>query len=165
METCLAWLKPTWSTFLFRSAHQPDLAALQINFHRSKIDHGPKYAAKATQEFLMTNKLNVLQWLSQSPDPNPTEQLLRYCEGRTSIGSRFQADIICKGCLSNKNYLQWCYFVNAQNNKCHIFKKMFKIEGESMHFDLILCYFKLIVMMYWCQIIKPAKLCPDYYLY
>ncbi len=45
------------------------------------MDNDPKHIAKATQDFLKAKKLNILQWPSQSPDPNPiiehTFQLLK----------------------------------------------------------------------------------------
>ena len=33
----------------------------------------PKHTVKATQEFVKAKKLNILNWLSQSPYLNPTE--------------------------------------------------------------------------------------------
>lgn len=33
----------------------------------------PEHTAKATVEFVKAMKLGILQWLSQSPDLNPTE--------------------------------------------------------------------------------------------
>ncbi len=49
------------------------------------MDNDPKRILKATHDFLKARKLNILQWPSQSPDPNPiiehTLQLLK-TEGR-----------------------------------------------------------------------------------
>lgn len=38
-------------------------------------DNDPKHTAKATQEWLKKNQVNVLEWPSQSPDLNPIENL------------------------------------------------------------------------------------------
>ncbi len=40
-------------------------------------DNNPKHTAKITKEWLRDNSVNVLEWPSQSPDLNPTEQLQR----------------------------------------------------------------------------------------
>ncbi len=40
-------------------------------------DNNPKHTAKITKEWLWDNSVNVLEWRSQSPDLNPTEQLWR----------------------------------------------------------------------------------------
>jgi hypothetical protein len=38
-------------------------------------DNNSKHTAKTTQEWLQDKSLNVLEWLSQSPDLNPIEHL------------------------------------------------------------------------------------------
>ncbi|KAG2463243.1 TCB1 transposase, partial [Polypterus senegalus] len=38
-----------------------------------QMDNDPKHTAKATQEFIKAKKWKILEWPSQSPDPNPTE--------------------------------------------------------------------------------------------
>ena len=38
-----------------------------------QMDNDPKHTAKATKEFFKAKKWNVMQWPSQSPDPNPIE--------------------------------------------------------------------------------------------
>ncbi len=38
-----------------------------------QIDNDPKHTARATLEFLMVKRWNILQWLSQSPDLNLIE--------------------------------------------------------------------------------------------
>ena len=40
-----------------------------------KQDNDPKHTVKASQKWLKDNKVNVLEWLSQSPDLNPIEEL------------------------------------------------------------------------------------------
>ena len=37
------------------------------------MDKDPKHTTKTTQYFLKAKKGNILQWLSESPDLNPTE--------------------------------------------------------------------------------------------
>lgn len=43
-----------------------------------EMDHGPKHTAIATQEFLKAKTWDILQWLRQSPDLSPVEQLFGY---------------------------------------------------------------------------------------
>ena len=49
----------------------------------------PRHKAKvATLEWFKNSKVNILQWLSQSPDQNPTENLWHYSPGPPSNQSR-----------------------------------------------------------------------------
>ncbi len=38
-------------------------------------DNNPKHTSHSTKEWLKKNKVNVLDWLSQSPDLNPIKML------------------------------------------------------------------------------------------
>ncbi len=38
-------------------------------------DNNPKHTSHSTKEWLKKNKVNVLEWLSQSPDLNPIKML------------------------------------------------------------------------------------------
>ncbi len=38
-------------------------------------DNNPKHTSHSTKEWLKENKVNVLEWLSQSPDLNPIKML------------------------------------------------------------------------------------------
>ncbi len=38
-------------------------------------DNNPKHTSHSTKEWLKKNKVNVLEWLSQSPDINPIQML------------------------------------------------------------------------------------------
>ncbi len=38
-------------------------------------DNNPKHTSHSTKEWLKKNKVNVLEWLSQSPDLNPINML------------------------------------------------------------------------------------------
>ncbi len=38
-------------------------------------DNNPKHTSHSTKEWLKKNKINVLEWLSQSPDLNPIKML------------------------------------------------------------------------------------------
>ena len=39
-------------------------------------ENDPEHGSKSTAEGLQTKKIHILEWSSQSPDPNPTEMLL-----------------------------------------------------------------------------------------
>ncbi len=56
------------------SAHiQPNASELIGRRFTVQMDNDPKHTAKATKEFLKGKKWTVMQWPSQSPDPNPIE--------------------------------------------------------------------------------------------
>ncbi len=38
-------------------------------------DNNPKHTSHSTKDWLKKNKVNVLEWLSQSSELNPTEML------------------------------------------------------------------------------------------
>ncbi len=62
-------------------------------------DNDPKYTAKATQEWLEDNSVNVLEWPSQSPDLNPVEHLwrdLKMAVHRKSPSNLTELERICK---------------------------------------------------------------------
>ena len=48
---------------------------LQLGRFIFQQDNDPKHTAKATQKLYKDNKVNVLEWVSQSPDVNPIENL------------------------------------------------------------------------------------------
>ena len=54
-------------------------------------DNDPKHTAKSTKKCLSENNVNVLQWPSQSPDLNPTENLWRF--SKIQIWKRAPANI------------------------------------------------------------------------
>ncbi len=50
----------------------------ELNLKRKGVmqqDNDPKHTSHSTNEWLKKNKVNVLEWPSQSPDPNPNEML------------------------------------------------------------------------------------------
>ncbi len=62
-------------------------------------DNDPKHTAKATQEWLRDNSVNVLEWPIQSPDLNPTEHLwrdLKMAVHRRSPSNLTELERICK---------------------------------------------------------------------
>uniref|UniRef100_A0A8C5LZY6 Tc1-like transposase DDE domain-containing protein n=1 Tax=Leptobrachium leishanense TaxID=445787 RepID=A0A8C5LZY6_9ANUR len=53
-------------------------SARKLNMKRNFIfqhDNDPKHTSKSTKEWLHQKKIRVLEWLSQSPDLNPIENL------------------------------------------------------------------------------------------
>ncbi len=62
-------------------------------------DNDPKHTAKATQEWLKDNSVNVLEWPSQRPDLNPIEHLwrdLKMAVHRQSPFNLTELERICK---------------------------------------------------------------------
>ncbi len=62
-------------------------------------DNDPKHTAKATQEWLRNNSVNVLEWPSQSSDLNPIEHLwrdLKMAVHRRSPSNLTELERICK---------------------------------------------------------------------
>lgn len=53
-------------------------SAAKVSTLTVPMDYDPKYTAKVTRELLKTKNWNVLKWLCQSPDFNPTELLFIY---------------------------------------------------------------------------------------
>ena len=58
------------------------------------MDNDPKHTPKATQELLIAKKWNVLKWLSQSLDLNPSEHDL--------LNTKLKAEKLTK-----KQQLKW----------------------------------------------------------
>ncbi len=48
-------------------------------------DSNPKHTSHSTKEWLKKNKVNVLEWLSQSPDLNPIKMLWKDLRKPTNI--------------------------------------------------------------------------------
>ncbi len=50
-------------------------------------DNNPKHTSNSTKEWLKKNKINVLEWLSQSPDLNPIKMLWKDLSKQSIGGS------------------------------------------------------------------------------
>jgi hypothetical protein len=62
-------------------------------------DNDPKHTAKTVQEWLLEKSLNILEWLSQSPDMNPIKHLwrdMKIAVQRHSPSSLTERERICR---------------------------------------------------------------------
>ncbi|KAG2461068.1 TCB1 transposase, partial [Polypterus senegalus] len=70
-------------------------SALDLRLGRRFIfqqDNDPKHTAKISKEWLQDNSVNVLEWLSQSPELNPNEHLWR--DLKMAVHQRFPSNLM-----------------------------------------------------------------------
>ncbi len=53
-------------------------------------DNNPKHTSHSTKEWLKKNKVNALEWLSQSPDLNPIKLLWKDLSKQFIEGNRVE---------------------------------------------------------------------------